>query len=225
MIGVIVPAHNEQRLLGKCLTSLKIAADKAAAEGNHVQILVVLDACTDDSAQIVKEHGVEMLRIDARNVGAARRAGADWMIEKGATWLACTDADSRVPAHWLTFQLSFGAEVVCGTVRVTRWQSRHTAALREHYQQHYQNIENHRHVHGANLGISAKAYARAGGFQPMSAHEDVQIVAALEASGASMVWTARNCVSTSSRQNGRVTGGFADFITALSTGTSLQAGV
>jgi thymidine phosphorylase len=74
--------------------------------------------------------------------------------------------------------------------------------MRTHYQQHYQNIEGHRHIHGANLGICAKAYVRAGAFQAMTAHEEVQLVSDLEESGVRIVWTARNCVAAISRQKG-----------------------
>lgn len=222
MIGVIVPAHNERRLLGRCLASLKVASDNAKSISAPSKILVVLDACTDDSAQIAHDYGVYTLELNVRNVGAARKAGAEWMLEHGATWLSCTDADSCVPRHWLTCQLGFDAEAVCGTVRVSQWQARHTAALRERYSQHYQNVEGHRHIHGANLGICSEAYLKAGGFKPLSAHEDVQLVADLEAIDANIVWTAKNCVSTSSRHKGRATGGFADFISTLTAAVAAE---
>jgi hypothetical protein len=55
------------------------------------------------------------------------RAGTD------GTWLATTDADSVVPRHWLTAQMSHAAasaRVVVGTVTVTDWQER-TDAVRD----------------------------------------------------------------------------------------------
>ncbi|WP_273823392.1 glycosyltransferase [Pseudomonas asplenii] len=217
MIAVIVPAHNEAQRLGKCLQALKRAARPVERLGEDVQILVVLDQCSDASHSIAVAHAVHTLSIDARNVGMARRAGASLMLENGARWLACTDADSCVPPDWLLCQLAFGADAVCGTVHVEHWQAHQDARLRQRYQAHYQAREHHRHIHGANLGICARAYQRAGGFQPLPLHEDVQLVNDLQQSGARIVWTARNSVSTSSRSDCRVRGGFGDFLTALGT--------
>ncbi|ESW39399.1 glycosyl transferase, partial [Pseudomonas taiwanensis SJ9] len=132
-------------------------------------------------------------------------------------WLACTDADSRVPAHWLLSQLACRAEVVCGTVHVEYWQPWQTAALRKLYHSRYQAHEGHRHVHGANLGVCADAYDRVGGFQPLAAHEDVQLVSDLQASGAQIVWTARHSVATSSRRDSRAREGFGDYLAGLQT--------
>ncbi|MCE1117738.1 MULTISPECIES: glycosyltransferase [Pseudomonas] len=212
MIAVIIPAHNEARRLGRCLAAVKVAVARAEATGLAVEVLVVLDRCVDASARIAQRHGVHTLALQAGNVGLARRLGAAWMIERGAQWLAFTDADSRVPGHWLVSQLQWHADAVCGTVHIERWQS---AALRQLYQSLYQAREGHRHIHGANLGVCAKAYERVGGFQPLPAHEDVQLVLALEASGAQIVWTAAHSVATSSRRDSRVRQGFGDYLRGL----------
>ncbi|MBJ9975905.1 glycosyltransferase [Pseudomonas sp. S75] len=215
MIAIVIPAHNEARRLGRCLKSVRAAADAARATGQEVQILVVLDRCADSSARIAARHGVATLSLDAGNVGSARRAGAEAMLALGADWLACTDADSRVPVHWLLWQLQCGADAVCGTVHVDRWEPWQDAALRRLYRSRYDAREGHRHIHGANLGICAQAYRQVGGFQPLPAHEDVQLVNALQASGAHIAWTARNSVATSSRRDSRAREGFGDYLAQL----------
>ncbi|WP_025128958.1 glycosyltransferase family 2 protein [Pseudomonas sp. PH1b] len=215
MIAVIIPAHNEEQLLGRCLRALAQATLGASVSGEEVQTVVVLDDCSDASEAVARAHGVEVLKVVARNVGQARRAGAALMLERGARWLAFTDADSCVPADWLLCQLAFAADAVCGTVHIEAWQPHQGAALRARYQAHYQDREGHRHIHGANLGICARAYARVGGFQALALHEDVQLVNDLQQSGARIVWTARNSVSTSSRSDCRVQGGFGDFLSSL----------
>lgn len=215
MIAVIIPAHNEARRLGHCLKAVRVAAARAEAAGLEVEVLVVLDRCTDASARIARHHGVHTLALEAGNVGIARRLGAAWMIERGAQWLAFTDADSRVPGHWLLSQLQWHADAVCGTVHIERWQPWQGAALRQLYHSRYQAMEGHRHIHGANLGVCAKAYAKVGGFQPLPAHEDVQLVLALEAIGAQIVWTARHSVATSSRRDSRARQGFGDYLSGL----------
>jgi glycosyltransferase involved in cell wall biosynthesis len=216
VIGVLVPAHNEAELLGACLASLQQAALHPELNAETVCILVVLDACTDDSETVAHAWGVAVLRVDERNVGHARRAGAAHLLELGARWLACTDADSSVDRDWLVRQLAFGADVVCGTVRVADWSSR-TEQVRRVYEGRYQSSEDHRHIHGANLGVCARAYQRAGGFRPLPADEDVHLVRDLERSGARIVWTHHTCVTTSARRDCRARHGFGEFLDGLAS--------
>jgi glycosyltransferase involved in cell wall biosynthesis len=216
MIGVLVPAHNEAELLGACLASLQQAALHPELQEEAVCILVVLDACTDGSDAVAHACGVAVLRVDERNVGHARRVGAAYLLELGVRWLACTDADSSVDRDWLVRQLAFGAEAVCGTVRVADWSPR-AEQVRLAYDGHYQSSENHRHIHGANLGVCARAYQRAGGFRPLAADEDVHLVRDLERSGARIVWTHQTCVTTSARRDCRARHGFGEFLDGLAT--------
>lgn len=215
MIGIVVPAHNEQALLKRCLDALACAARDVERGGESVVILVVLDACTDRSLAIAQACDVQTLVINDGNVGCARRAGAAFMLDRGARWLACTDADSQVPGNWLRQQLAFKADAVCGTVSIDQWHPDHGPAVRQRYQALYQSGEDHRHVHGANLGVCADAYRRVGGFRPLPAHEDVCLVEDLQRSGASIVWTALNRVRTSSRLDCRAQGGFGDYLKSL----------
>ena len=83
------------------------------------------------------------------------------------------------------------------------------------YQQAYQARDDHRHIHGANLGISAGAYVRAGGFEPLPCHEDVQLVRDLERCGASIAWSHAPQVITSARLEARAQGGFGDYLKSL----------
>ncbi|MEN5300995.1 glycosyltransferase [Pseudomonas sp. TWI628] len=215
MIGVVIPAHNEARRLGRCLKAMAAAVAVAKQAGHGVNVLVVLDRCVDGSAKVAARYDVDVLAVEAGSVGMARRLGAEWMLQRGASWLACTDADSQVPVHWLLSQLACTAEVVCGTVHVARWQNWQRAALRKLYLSRYEAREGHRHIHGANLGVCARAYERVGGFQPLAAHEDVQLVRDLEADGAQIVWTARHSVATSSRIDSRAREGFGDYLASL----------
>jgi len=215
MIAVIIPAHDEAETLPRCLAAMGQAARTAETAGHRVEILVVLDRCSDGSAGIAKGFGVQTLEVDMRNVGEARRAGAALMLERGARWLACTDADSCVPADWLLCQLAFAADAVCGTVHVEQWLPEQDQALQARYLDHYQMREGHRHIHGANLGICAQAYQRVGGFQPLALNEDVRLIEDLQACGATIVWTARNSVATSPRLDTRARGGFGDYLKSL----------
>ncbi|MGE0800593.1 MAG: glycosyltransferase family 2 protein [Lautropia sp.] len=215
MIAIVVPAHNEAELIGRCLHSLREAARDRRLEGEPVDIVVALDDCTDDTEQIVVSAGVRSIRTDARNVGIARAAGVAEALAVGARWLAFTDADSTVAPDWLHAQVSHGTDAVCGTVDIADWGC-HPASTRIRYAARYQKRDGHRHIHGANLGVSATAYRHAGGFPPLKSGEDVALVKALAASGASIAWSSRPRVSTSARPAPRAPAGFGAYLLALS---------
>lgn len=214
MIGVVIPAHNEENHITACLSSILAAAQHPRLEGHPVSILVVLDDCSDNTAHLVSAQGVAKLEVCFQNVGKARATGAEALLNTGVQWLAFTDADSVVPQDWLARQIEFKADAVCGTVEVDDW-TEHGDCVRSRYLELYQFIENHRHIHGANLGLSAEAYRNAGGFQHLAAHEDVHLVADLERIGARIVWTATNPVITSARRDFKCRGGFGEYLTSL----------
>ena len=212
MLGIVIPAHNEQAVIADCLAAVKTAARHPGLHGETVQILVVLDHCTDLTSTYVDQAQVSSLEIDARNVGVARALGAEAMLARGARWLAFTDADTQVAPAWLAEQLALQADAVCGTVEVVDWSDHGTHAdlIRWHFGQTYMDADDHRHIHGANLGVSASAYRVAGGFQHLACSEDVALVEALQATGARIAWSARPRVITSARRVARARGGFAD---------------
>ena len=170
-VGVVVPAHNEQRLLPSCLASLRRAA--RALGGTPVHLVVVADACRDRTAQVARRCGAAVVTISARSVGAARAEGVREALRQAGpldpaeVWLATTDADTARPARWLRRQhvrQHEGWDAVAGTVRVADWAG-HRPAVRALFSQRYLPAAGpHRHVHGANLGFRASAYLRAGGF-------------------------------------------------------------
>lgn len=166
MIGILIPVHNEEALLPECLKAAMIAASHPGLLGEEVQILVVLDSCTDRSSAIAQAFGVHSLNVEARNVGQVRGIGARHLLNQGARWISCTDADSRVASDWLVAQLALGVDAVCGTVTVDAWSEGFDESAQIRYNQAYRACDGHRHIHGANLGVSAGAYVRAGGFEP-----------------------------------------------------------
>lgn len=207
MIAVIVPVHNEEAVLTECLRSIREASRRRRLDGEAVLRVVVLDACTDGSADIARAYGTHLLRLQACNVGAARALGAQWAIDRGARWLAFTDADSVVAPDWLSAQLALSSDAVCGTVAVSNWGD-YGERMRRHYDATYTDADGHQHIHGANLGVSAVAYRRAGGFQPLISSEDVALVRALQAHGATIAWSAAPRVTTSARRLYKAPQGF-----------------
>jgi glycosyltransferase involved in cell wall biosynthesis len=220
MIAIIVPAHNEELVLDDCLKSLRAAAAHEDLVHERVEILVVLDDCSDHSLEVAQSHHVLTHVCNNRNVGMTRAEGASLMLERGARWLAFTDADTVVPYSWLADQLGFGTDAVCGIVEVGDW-SEHSESVRERYDAHYTPVDGHRHIHGANLGVSAAAYIKAGGFRALPAHEDVHLIEDLERCNATITWTAANRVTTSARKNCRCREGFGDYLKSLADSLSV----
>ncbi|WKZ86472.1 glycosyltransferase family 2 protein [Ralstonia pickettii] len=214
MIGVVIPAHNEEVTLPACLSSVLAAAARIATTGETVEVVVALDHCTDGSADVVSQFPVTALPIRARNVGIARHCAALYLLERGARWLAFTDADTTVDAAWLYEQVALRASVVCGTVCIDRWDTA-LRAVQDCYSALYSDEDGHRHIHGANFGIDAKVYAEMGGFPPLPTDEDRTFVEALERAGVAIAWSARPRVWTSGRLINRVQGGFGGYLRKL----------
>lgn len=221
-VGVVVPVHDEQELLPTCLSALHVAAE---AVGLPVEILVVLDACTDASEQVVAASVRSSMRlssmvVDGHNVGLARGAGLDRLAASGSpdtTWLATTDADTLVPADWLTRQVELadaGTDAVLGTVQVHDWRG-HPAATRLAFARSYLSADGHPHVHGANLGVRASAYRAAGGIPALGLAEDHALVGGLVERGCRIARVGSIPVVTSARRDVRARGGFGDYLRSL----------
>lgn len=207
MLGIVIPVHNEEAWLKSCLQAAVKAAYSPKLNNEAVHIQVVLDRCTDSSERIATSFGISTLKVEARNVGIARATGAQHCLAIGARWLAFTDADTLVSPDWLADQLDQRSDAVCGTVAVNDWTG-HDPRLALRFKAFYNDAHGHRHIHGANLGVSAQAYRDAGGFPPLACSEDVALVQALQARGASISWSAAPRVVTSARKNFRAAGGF-----------------
>ena len=222
-IGVVVPARDEQQLLSRCLDGLGRAVTRVQEETDiAVTTVVVLDRCVDASAAVVADYDVLAIAIDSANVGLARARGCAEVLSRhspaspSTLWLASTDADSRVPDHWLIRQIELaahGAELVLGTVTVEDWTD-HAADVAQRWAATYEAGDGHPHVHGANVGCRADAYLAAGGFPGLSCDEDVALVAAL--AGRVIMRVGDMAVSTSARPQSRATGGFSTFLAQLS---------
>jgi glycosyltransferase involved in cell wall biosynthesis len=218
-VGVVVPAHNEEALLPACLEAISAASAQVEIP---VLVVVALDNCDDGTRSIGLEHPwVTLVELQAGNVGRARAAGVAAVLQWAdgtpleRLWLATTDADSVVPPHWLAGQCALAAagwEVVLGTVDVADW-SEHHVDVAPRWSAGYQPVEDHAHVHGANLGCSAAAYLDAGGWAPLAIDEDVALVDAM--AHRRVIRTASLPVVTSARRDPRAAGGFGDALRAL----------
>jgi glycosyltransferase involved in cell wall biosynthesis len=221
-LGVVVPARDEQDLLPSCLARLRRAA--RALRGMPVYLVVVADACRDQTPQVARRGGAMVVTTSAGRVGAARAVGVREVLRRtghldpAEVWLATTDADTVVPRHWLLKQARYadqGWDAVVGAIRVTDW-SGHRPGVRALFRERYAAGDGpHPHVHGANLGFRASAYLRAGGFPDTSTAEDHALVASLTAAGSRVLRTTEVTVVTSARRAARAPYGFSGYLAAL----------
>jgi glycosyltransferase involved in cell wall biosynthesis len=217
---VVVPAHNECSALSRCISAIRTAATAVTVP---TSVVLVLDACEDDSESLSRQFGpdVHVLPVDERNVGAARGAGFRYaksvLGSTGKhTWYATTDADTEVGSDWLVRQLGSSADVVLGLVRVGQWRH-HSEEAAELYQARYRaEARRHHHIHGANMGFSSDAYWRVGGFAALASGEDVGLVERFQAAGCRIDWDDSLWVTTSDRLNARAPGGFAEHLAEVS---------
>lgn len=232
-VGVVVPVHNEQTLLGASLASLVAAFDELRRWNLSLKIVVVLDSCSDASQEVaqwcrrnLQRDGspldLSLVTCHVKNVGFARGLGcatvlAEWAtITPSSIWLATTDADSQVPPDWLSAQISqheMGIDHWSGRVAVRDWTD-HRRETRLRWQAEY---EKERHpIHGASLGFNAGAYVSAGGFKALKTGEDRALHRAFLAQGSRAHYDSTTRVVTSSRRRARAPFGFAHALELVS---------
>ncbi|WP_394524554.1 glycosyltransferase [Paenarthrobacter nicotinovorans] len=228
-VAVVVPAHNEDQHIGKALSALRAAADalNKARPDIRLRMTVVLDSCTDRSAEITAAYVAgdarfSLIEVALRSTGASRGFGfrsalaACHPINAGDLWLANTDADSVVPENWLVRQVELadnGADAILGSVEPDP-DDVDPAVLRRWLELHPFR-ENHQHIYGANFGVRGSAYLAVGGFPMLRAHEDRVLVERLRSREFQVVATDSIRVLTSGRTHARAPEGFAAYLRAL----------
>jgi glycosyltransferase involved in cell wall biosynthesis len=95
--SAIIPAYNEERLLGRLLDTLDVAR-QAYGPDDAIEVIVADNVSTDRTANIAAARGCRVVSVEKRVIAAVRNAGAH--AARGEI-LAFVDADSRV--HPRTF--------------------------------------------------------------------------------------------------------------------------
>jgi len=90
MISFIVPAHNEEALLGRTLSALH---QSVRALGESYEIVVVDDASMDRTSEIATQHDARVISVSHRQIAATRNAGA--AVAKGEIFIF-VDADTMI---------------------------------------------------------------------------------------------------------------------------------
>lgn len=219
---VVVPARDEEDLIGACITAL---ANQTGVARDAYEVILVLDRCTDSTAQharaVARDMTLHIVPAIGQGVGHARRTGMDLAAERLPPHglIATTDADSTPAPDWLARQLEAvanGAHAIGGRVDVdahgvspaalARREAeipRRRAALtgagaREHHQ-----------FSGASLAVTSATYTRVGRLEPRHALEDEGFERALHRHGVPIERLSSVRVTTSGRRHGRAPRGLA----------------
>ena len=93
MLSFIVPAYNEERLLGSSLAAIHRAA---AATGEPYEVIVADDGSTDRTAAVAQAGNARVIRVVHRQIAATRNSGAK--AAAGDVFIF-VDADTAVNAE------------------------------------------------------------------------------------------------------------------------------
>ena len=96
-VSIILPTHNEQRVLDACLTSVR------AQDYPGLQIIVALDRCSDQSPQIARQHAEQDERVTVTPNDSYRNGWRGKCLPMqigselaGGDWLLFVDADTEL---------------------------------------------------------------------------------------------------------------------------------
>jgi glycosyltransferase involved in cell wall biosynthesis len=225
---VVIPARDEEQLIGRCLAAL--AAQTVPADS--FETIVVLDACVDETERVAAETGARLglaLRLlsgPGTGAGAARKVGMDaaaqrlFELGRDDGLIACTDADSQPAPDWLARQLDHlrrGERVIAGLIELddgelppgVMQRRERDAAARLARVRELDPTAAHHHFAGASLGVTAAVYREAGGLEPVAALEDAAFEARLRAQRIAVLRAGDVRVRTSARIEGRAQRGLA----------------
>lgn len=113
-LAVVIPAHDEAATIARVVRSVREADHRGLA----LEIVVVADNCTDNTAEVARREGARVLvRSDAACRGKAYALGLafDAALAKGAEAVLVVDADSEIDRDLLTYTAALiagGADAV-----------------------------------------------------------------------------------------------------------------
>jgi glycosyltransferase involved in cell wall biosynthesis len=103
LLSIILPAHDEEALIGEAVRS---ACEAASALAEPFEVIVVNDASTDRTGEIARGLGARVIDVNRRQIAAVRNDGA---AAARGRWLVFMDADTRMTPEILA--------AACGALR------------------------------------------------------------------------------------------------------------
>lgn len=94
IFSVVIPAYNEEKYIDKCLRSIVAASQNI---DNCVEMVVVLNRCTDNTEHIAQSYGAKVVEENSKNLSKIRNVGA---LASSGDIIITIDADS-----WMSINL------------------------------------------------------------------------------------------------------------------------
>jgi glycosyltransferase involved in cell wall biosynthesis len=95
-ISIIIPAFNEERLIGDTLRAVNDAAVAFSRRGWEVEVIVCDNNSTDGTAKLAREGGARVVFEPVNQIARARNSGAE---AAQGDWFIFVDADSKPSAE------------------------------------------------------------------------------------------------------------------------------
>lgn len=246
--SIVVPARDEEGLIGACLLALAV---QTGVPKDHYEVLLVLDRCTDKTGRRAREVAavnpelrLHLMDGPGRGSGHARRVGMEAACERllrvgrSVGLIASTDADTVVAPDWLAAQLeaaAAGARAIGGRIElaedealpahVREW---HAAHSRARYRRLLSDPARrgraeHWQFSGASLALTAATYREVGGLGPRTSLEDEHLEGVLRSRGIPIERLLAVSATTSPRLKGRAERGLSYDLSRVALGDRGQA--
>ncbi len=243
-VSVVVPARNEEDLIQTCLTAL---ANQTGIAPEEYEVLLVLDGCTDGTADEAKKFAAEYpefrlhtLEGPAKGSGHARHVGMETAcsrllsLDEPTGLIATTDADTVVAKDWLESQLAAvdkGSQAIGGRIKLAddgtlppQLADWHAERGRERHRKLIEDPDllgktEHWQFSGASLALTAGIYREVGGLEPLFALEDEHLEQVLRSHGIPIDHLLSVQVTTSARLVGRAAQGLSQDLALANSGS------
>ncbi len=90
IVTVVVPAHNEEKYVERCIESIK---ESAALFDGNVEIIIVCNRCTDRTAELAESKGAKVIFNDYRCIAKVRNDG---ISAASGDIILTVDCDNRI---------------------------------------------------------------------------------------------------------------------------------
>ena len=121
-LSLIIPAHNESRLLPRLLNTVDVARERFLGGSDAIEVIVADNASTDGTGKLAVSRGCVVVPVERRLIAAARNGGAS--MARGEI-LAFADADMQIdPETFNAISATLDrSDVVAGSTggRLERW--------------------------------------------------------------------------------------------------------
>lgn len=180
-ISVIIPAFNEERLLGATLGVVRASLDAFMARGWEIEVIVCDNNSTDHTAEVARDAGARVVFEPINQIARARNCGA---AAATGDWLLFIDADShpsRALLHEVAEAISSGHYVAGGTT--LRMMTQH--AFARMLSGLWNQLSRFRRLMaGSFIFVEAEAFRAVGGFSSeLFAGEELDLSLRLKAYG------------------------------------------